>query len=212
MTNRRIGNDFFELCQIADNGEIVDLLEVKDTIELTCKARGRVFDVDLYEVLANGIIKIEVKAEVYNQLGAYHFNLKYKHFDTSMSDNARKREVDFKPFQLVAETEQADPIGDIPITVDMATGLEGKSAYEVWLEYNEGTLEDYFAFLRQPATDTAADFKELMSHPTKVINSYWHEYNTETKEYENTNIKAKGDTTTVLAEIDERGHLIIKTQ
>lgn len=214
MKKRRIGNDFFELCQIADSGEVVDLLAVKDTIELTCKARGRTFDVDLYQVLPNGIIKIEVKAELYNQVGAYHFNLKYKHFDTSMSDNDRKREVDFRPFQLVAETGQADPIDDIPITIDMAAGFEGKSAYEVWLKSNVGSLDDYYNYLRQPASDAAAVAQELSAHPPKVINDYWHEWDLVTKEYKSTSVRAKGDKgdpPALSMNVDDRGHLIITT-
>lgn len=215
MKKRRIGNDFFEQCQISDNGEIVDLLAVEDTIKLTCKVGNHEFDVKLFEVLANGIIKIEVRTEIYNKLGAYHFNLKYKHFDTSMSDNDRKREVDFKPFQLVAETEQADPTDDIPITVDMATGFEGKSAYEVWLVNNEGSLEDYFNYLRQPASDAAEIAQQLSSHPPKVIDDYWHEWDLETKEYKSTNVRAKGnkgdkgDTPDLSMNIDERGHLVV---
>lgn len=205
---------FFELWQIADNGEVVDLLAVKDTIELTCSVRGQTFGVDLYEVLQNGIIKIEVKAEVYNKVGAYHFNLKYRHFDISMSDNDRKRELDYKPFYLVSETEQADPIDNTPITVDMATGLNGKSAYEVWLKNNGGTLQDYFNFLKQPASDAAAVAEELSAHPPKVINDYWHEWDLVAKEYTRTGVRAKGDKgdpPDLSMSVDERGHLIVTT-
>lgn len=215
MKRRRIGNDFFELCQISDNAKTVNLLEVKDTIKLTCKVGEHEFAVKLYEVLDNGILKIEIKSEVYNKLGVYHFNLKYKHFDTSMSDNDRKREVDFKPFQLVALTAQADPIDNTPIAVDMATGFNGKSAYEVWLENNEGSLEDYFNYLRKPASDAAKVSQELSSHPPKVINDYWHEWDLESSDYKNTNVRAKGDkgdqgdVPDLSMNVDERGHLVI---
>lgn len=212
MKERRVGNDFFAVVEIVDNGNPVDLISVKDTVKIKCKAGLALFDVNLFEVLSDGKIKFEIDSNIYNKLGIYRFYIEYSHFDMSMSDNNRKRTIDKVLFELVPLSEHSDNNEDLFTSIDATIGFEGKNAYQVWLEDNEGTLDDYFAFLRQPATDTAADFKELMSHPTKIIDNYWHEYNVETREYVNTNIKSKGDTTTISAEIDSRGHLIIKTQ
>ena len=100
------------------------------------------------KVLENGVLKIEIKTEIYNAIGIYNFNLKYKHLDISMSDGDRKREVNYKAFRVVAESENADDTEDIPITSDIAFGFNGLSAYEVWLKDHEGTLDDYFEFIK----------------------------------------------------------------
>lgn len=214
MKRIRKGNDHFILWQISDKGEPVDLIEVKDTIEITCKVGFHEFDVDLYEVLENGILKIEIKTELYNKLGIYNFNLKYKHLDISMSDGDRKREVNYKAFRVVAESENADYTEDIPITSDIAFGFNGLSAYDVWIKDNEGTLDDYFDYLRQPSIDASLIAQELSSHPPKVIADYWHEWDLATKEYKTTGVKAKGDKgdpPILTAEIDSRGHLVVTT-
>lgn len=49
----------------------------------------------------------------------------------------------------------------VSLQSNVLIGKPGLSAYEVWLsEGNTGTLEDWYAFLRQPATDIAADVAE----------------------------------------------------
>ena len=49
----------------------------------------------------------------------------------------------------------------VSLQSNVLIGKPGLSAYEVWLsEGNTGTLEDWYAFLRKPATDIAADVAE----------------------------------------------------
>ncbi len=88
MNKRRIGNDFFVTWEIKDQGELVDLIAVKDSIELYCQVDKHSFKVpqELIEVFQNGLIRVEVKTEVFNNIGRHEFILKYKHFDISMSD------------------------------------------------------------------------------------------------------------------------------
>ena len=53
-------------------------------------------------------------------------------------------------------SETAITVGDI-----MYNYMKGKSAYEVWLETHEGTLEEYEAWLKQPASDAAASVQTV---------------------------------------------------
>ena len=105
MNKRRINNDFWVTWEIKEQGEPVDLIAVKDSIELFCTVEKHTFKVpkELIQVLADGIIRVEIKTEVFKYIGRNEFTLKYKHFDLSMSDNDRKREYDFVPFFLVAK-------------------------------------------------------------------------------------------------------------
>lgn len=123
----RIGNDFFTVMEVRENNELVDLISVKPTVELFCRVGMKLFKVprELFTVLPNGLIRIEVKAEVFTMLGEHKFIAKYWHYDTSMSDDDRKREVDAKLFHLVDETQKADPLDDTPIVANIITGLKG---------------------------------------------------------------------------------------
>ena len=51
-------------------------------------------------------------------------------------------------------------------------GFFGLSAYEVWLKDNpESTKEDYYNWLRQPATDAVSLIDDKIEHLDEVIDS-----------------------------------------
>ena len=127
MRKIRVGNDFFQTFQIKENGVIVDLIEVKDTIKLFAKVNNHCFEIpkELITVLADGLITLEVKTELFCEVGRYEIIVKYEHYDTTMSDDDRKQETNFSAFAIVGKTEMADELEDIPIVSDILIGLKG---------------------------------------------------------------------------------------
>ena len=128
MRKIRVGNDFFQTFQIKENGVIVDLIEVKDTIKLFAKVNNHCFEIpkDLITVLADGLITLEVKTELFNRVGRYEIIVKYIHDDETMSDDDRKQATNFTAFAIVGKTEMADELEDIPIVSDILIGLKGE--------------------------------------------------------------------------------------
>ena len=60
------------------------------------------------------------------------------------------------------KTSEADDVTEVSKTTDIMIGFFGLSAYEVWLKDNpDKTKEDYYDWLRQPATDAAESIGEL---------------------------------------------------
>ena len=128
MRKIRIGNDFFQTFQIKENGETVDLISVKDTIKIFAKVNDRCFEIprELISVLADGLITLEVKTELFNRVGRYEIIVKYIHDDETMSDDDRKQATNFTAFAIVGKTEMADELEDIPIVSDILIGLKGE--------------------------------------------------------------------------------------
>ena len=85
--------------------------------------------------------------------------------------------VDCSPaFCLVASTdeESCTQVQAIKDTLDLGTseiqlGVQGKSAYQTWLdEGNEGTEEDFLNWLRQPSTEAGTDAQAAAAKATEA--------------------------------------------
>ena len=128
MRKIRIGNDFFQTFQIKENGETVDLISLRDTIKIFAKVNERCFEVpkELISVLEGGLITLEVKTELFCEIGRYEIIVKYEHYDLTMSDEDRKQATNFTAFAIVGKTELADELEDIPIVSDILIGLKGE--------------------------------------------------------------------------------------
>ena len=82
--------------------------------------------------------------------------LSYEFENHSYSDGDQKCVVDVLAFNIVPKTSEADDVTEMAKTTDIMIGLNGLSAYEVWLKDNPGkTKEDYFNWLQKPATEIA---------------------------------------------------------
>ena len=127
MRKRRVGNDFFQTFQIKENGETVDLISVRDTIKIFAKVNERCFQIpkELISVLEGGLITLEVKTELFCEIGRYEIIVKYEHYDLTMSDEDRRQATNFTAFAIVGKTELADELEDIPIVSDILIGLKG---------------------------------------------------------------------------------------
>lgn len=164
MKKIRIGNDFVFNWAIERGGVPEDLESVLEA-KLTASVFGKKQEVPF--TVSGNIITIEFTPEICNVIGSYNLLFTYILPDTSLSDEERKCAVDIDAFQIVPRTAMADDVTEFAVTSDMAIafkGDKGDSAYQVWLDAgNIGTEEDYFAYLRQPATDAGASISELES-------------------------------------------------
>lgn len=157
MRKIRIGNDFWQSFQVKENGVIVDLLQIKDTVQVFAKVGDKCFEVpkEMVQIKEDGIITMEVKTELFNIVGRYEVIVKYWHHDISMSDEDRKQAVNFMPFAIVSTSAMADDLEDVPIVGDIIIGLKGDSAFDIWnaKNGNNNTYQDWIDFLQAPATE-----------------------------------------------------------
>jgi hypothetical protein len=162
MKKIRIGNDFVFNWAIERGGLPEDLSSVLDA-KLTVSVFRKKQDIPF--TISWNIITIEFTPEICNIIGLYNLLFTYILHDNGLIDEDRKCAVDVDAFQIVARTAQADDPSEFTVTSDMAIafkGDKGDSAYQVWLDAgNIGTEEDYFTYLRQPATDAGASISEL---------------------------------------------------
>ena len=159
----RKGNDFHVAWRIKRGG-VAENLENVTNIKLERTIYGVTTEHTLFTV-SGDTITAEIPAEVQTHYGQYKLTLSYELVDTGMSDNDRKCKVAIYAFAIVDPLGPADDLLTVDVTSDVSIGFKGDkglSAYQVWLEQgNVGTEDDYFAYLRQPATDAAESLSTL---------------------------------------------------
>ena len=167
----RQGNDFLFLWTIVRNGIPEDLGSAKN-IRLHFKNYDCVGEVKSFQIVDGNIVRVEVAPEWASRLGAYRLILSYEFENHSYSDGDRKCVVDVLAFNIVPKTSEADDLTEVTKTTDIMIGFFGLSAYEVWLKDNpDSTKEDYYNWLRQPATDAVSLIDDKIEHLDEVIDS-----------------------------------------
>jgi hypothetical protein len=159
----RKGNDFHVAWRIKRGG-VAENLENVTNIKLERTIYGITTEHTLFTV-SGDTITAEIPAEVQTHYGQYKLTLSYELVDTGMSDDDRKCKVAIYAFAIVDPLGPADDLLTVDVASDVSIGFKGDkglSAYQVWLEQgNVGTEDDYFAYLRQPATDAAESLSTL---------------------------------------------------
>lgn len=151
----REGNDFTLNWEI-ERGGIAEDIQSAISRRLLLKRHREVREITDYEIIGEGnIIHTEFTPDMLFGLGDYILELHYVLSDTSLSDEDRRCAVDVDAFTIVARTAMADNVTELAQTSDIALALRGKSTYELWLETHEGTEDDYFTWLREPAITAA---------------------------------------------------------
>lgn len=101
-------------------------------------------------------VKIYFMADKQYAVGVYDLILTYKVKDSSVPGGMRTYVIDYcDAFQLVARScdIETPPPSEY---VGIVENLRGYSAYEVWkMAGNDGTVDDYMNWLREPATTVA---------------------------------------------------------
>ena len=162
----REGNDFDVVWAIKRAGVPEDL-STAINMKLTLVVYGLVIEHDLFTVTDN-LLSINIPKEVATVNGDYRLIFEYILPDAGQPDGDLKCKTDVVPFRIVPFTAKADDIYTINVTSDIAFGFkgdkgdDGDDAYQIWLDLgNEGTYEDFIAYLRQPAVDAGASISEL---------------------------------------------------
>ena len=156
MRKVRIGNDINVRWEVKTDGQAVSL-EGK-ALKLFVRSAYRKEEITTFTV-EGCVVSFTYPASMQRMTGARAVILE------DATEGAPRRTVCAdQAFTLVAHSceENDDDVEFEDFMVSLQSnvliGKPGLSAYEVWLsEGNTGTLEDWYAFLRKPATDIAAD-------------------------------------------------------
>lgn len=156
MRKVRIGNDINVRWEVKTDGQAVSL-EGK-TLKLYVRSAYRKEEITTFTV-EGCVVSFTYPASMQRMTGARAVILE------DATEGAPRRTVCAdQAFILVAHSceENDDDVEFEEFMVSLQSnvliGKPGLSAYEVWLsEGNTGTLEDWYAFLRKPATDIASD-------------------------------------------------------
>lgn len=156
MRKVRIGNDINVRWEVKTDGQAVSL-EGK-ALKLYVRSAYRKEEITTFTV-EGCVVSFTYPASMQRMTGARAVILE------DATEGAPRRTVCAdQAFTLVAHSceENDDDVEFEDFMVSLQSnvliGKPGLSAYEVWLsEGNTGTLEDWYAFLRKPATDIAAD-------------------------------------------------------
>ena len=159
MRKVRIGNDINVRWEVKTDGQAVSL-EGK-ALKLFVRSAYRKEEITTFTV-EGCVVSFTYPASMQRMTGARAVILE------DATEGAPRRTVCAdQAFTLVAHSceENDDDVEFEDFLVSLQSnvliGKPGLSAYEVWLsEGNTGTLEDWYAFLRKPATDIAADVAE----------------------------------------------------
>lgn len=159
MRKVRIGNDINVRWEVKTDGQAVSL-EGK-ALKLYVRSAYRKEEITTFTV-EGCVVSFTYPASMQRMTGARAVILE------DATEGAPRRTVCAdQAFILVAHScEESDDDVEfedfmVSLQSNVLIGKPGLSAYEVWLsEGNTGTLEDWYAFLRKPATDIAADVAE----------------------------------------------------
>ena len=159
MRKVRIGNDINVRWEVKTDGQAVSL-EGK-ALKLYVRSAYRKEEITTFTV-EGCVVSFTYPASMQRITGARAVILE------DATEGAPRRTVCAdQAFTLVAHScEESDDDVEfedfmVSLQSNVLIGKPGLSAYEVWLsEGNTGTLEDWYAFLRKPATDIAADVAE----------------------------------------------------
>lgn len=159
MRKVRIGNDINVRWEVKTDGQAVSL-EGK-MLKLYVRSAYRKEEITTFTV-EGCVVSFTYPASMQRMTGARAVILE------DATEGAPRRTVCAdQAFTLVAHScEESDDDVEfedfmVSLQSNVLIGKPGLSAYEVWLsEGYTGTLEDWYAFLRKPATDIAADVAE----------------------------------------------------
>lgn len=159
MRKVRIGNDINVRWEVKTDGQAVSL-EGK-ALKLYVRSAYRKEEITTFTV-EGCVVSFTYPASMQRITGARAVIL-----EDATKGAPRRTVCADQAFTLVAHScEESDDDVEfedfmVSLQSNVLIGKPGLSAYEVWLsEGNTGTLEDWYAFLRKPATDIAADVAE----------------------------------------------------
>lgn len=119
--------------------------------------------------IQNGVILINIPAEEIKELGPYSIILEYKKPDSALAEGIGTHALDWKDaFIIVGSSEQEDCQGQGYLSI-IEYAKDGKSAYEYWLDFHEGTIEDFVNWMQRPAVIAALRVEAFINESQVTI-------------------------------------------
>jgi hypothetical protein len=173
MVKRRINEDFKHVWAINWNGLPEDFSDVTEIVLTASVHRKKtILERGIDYVIEGNRIIVDFTPRFVTVVGNYNLELKYIKPSDGFIDGERRSAVDIDVVQIVSKSSQVTATGDITSTSEAMTGFQGLSAYEVWLKDNpDKTKEEYYNWLRQPATDAVSLIDDKIEHLDEVIDS-----------------------------------------
>ena len=168
MKKIRIGKEFSVRWGLILNGLPAELDKMDVKVVLTSPFGNKK---ELSYTADRNILVIPVGRNVQPMTGAYSLSLWIN------KDKDGQTVIDCSPaFCLVASTDEEScaQVQAIKEVLDLGTseiqlGVQGKSAYQTWLdEGNEGTEQDFLNWLRQPSTEAGTDAQAAAAKATEA--------------------------------------------
>lgn len=155
---KRINNDFDALVEVLHEGVKIDLSLYEITgVRMVSNQAYKVTD---YEI-RNGSLFLHVTPLIVPKIGRYKIVVTYRMADPTLADGFWNFEFDKYLVTIVGSSEEEDA-GEVVITADAVIGMQGKSAYQVWLDAgNTGTVEDFLEWIQSPANEVIASIQEV---------------------------------------------------
>jgi|GEM_PF-6863252 len=152
MRKIRIGNDIQVSWEVKTNGEVVSL----EGRQLRLFVRSAYQKQEITNFSVSGcVVSFVYSASMQKSTGARALVL-----NDATEGSPEKTICADQAFTLVAHScEESDDDTDfedfmVSLQSNVLVGLPGMSAYDLWLlDGNEGTLEDYYTWLRKPTSD-----------------------------------------------------------
>lgn len=167
----RINNSHKHIWAVVWNGQPEDFSDAKD-ITLIASVRDKRINLTqgIDYVIEGNLVKIDFTPRFCKNTGVYNIELNYTKPSESFLSGERRTAVDLNVIEIVGTSACADATDETSSVSEAAFGFQGLSAYEVWLKDNpESTKEDYYNWLRQPATDAVSLIDDKIEHLDEVI-------------------------------------------
>lgn len=149
----------------------VDFSQCLEVNLMVFNSKIRTDKIDLEFSLSEGAVMLNVPASSITQLGSYNLVLEYKVPDPSLIGGIGTHTLDWKDaFTIVASSEKQDTSGNTN-TSFLNYSIDGKTAYDYWLEYNTGTVEDYVNWQQRPAVVAALRVESYITNSQHTIDA-----------------------------------------
>lgn len=120
--------------------------------------------------IQNGKILLNIPSKSITEIGPYTLLIEYKKPDSALSLGYRSLAVDYEnAFEIVSSSQMEDSQGkSVTSTISYASS---KNAYDYWLDFHEGTVEDFVNWMQRPAIIAALRVEAYISQSQGTIDN-----------------------------------------
>ncbi len=120
--------------------------------------------------IQNGKILVNIPSNAITETGPYTVLLEYKKPDSALSVGYRSLAVDYvNAFEIVASSQMEDSQGkQITSVISYASS---KNAYDYWLDFHVGSVEDFVNWMQRPAIIAALRVEAYINQSQGTIDN-----------------------------------------